>query len=401
MPVLRKTLTRSERLAKCRVDMLRVQPFYGALAMRLGMVEDSTLDPPTAATDGTYLRYHPEYIDSLTDAQVRTVVAHEALHCGMKHPYRFGARDPLAWNVATDHNINLTLKDAGFDVPANWLQDEQYRDPRTGYPLASEIIYARLPKNDLPDPHSRMGPAGGESGQATEPGEEDSQPDPNGEPEPGDGEQMSESDWDIETIAAAAAAERAGKGSGAAGRAAAAARAGRVDWREVLKGFITNEVPNGWTWMRPNRRFAWQGIYLPGVRKENCPPIGVAVDTSGSITQDDLNRVAEELTTICAEVLPERIDVVYVDAEVCGTETFTPDDGPITLDAKGGGGTAFQPGLDHFTNAEEPVAAVIYITDLYGPAPEEPDYPVLWVIIPTSYHDAGPFGTSIKLDPAD
>ena len=47
-------------------------------------------------------------------------------------------------------------------------------------------------------------------------------------------------------------------------------------------------------------------------------------------------------------VRPEYIKVIYCDADVQGTETFYPDNSVI-LNAGGGGGTAFQPGLDAVT----------------------------------------------------
>ena len=191
--------------------------------MRLALALDETLDPKTAAMDGTSIRFYPDFVDGKSDPELRFVMAHEVLHCAMKHPFRFGNRDHEGWNLACDYAINLTLKDAGFTVPPDAAIDEQYRDPATGYPLAAEIIYARFPKGeDMPRPgpgQTKMEPA----------------PDKQESPEPDAPEPVSESDWDIEAIAAEAASNRAGKSGGGAARAVAEARKVREDWREVLQ----------------------------------------------------------------------------------------------------------------------------------------------------------------------
>ena len=71
------------------------------------------------------------------------------------------------------------------------------------------------------------------------------------------------------------------------------------------------------------------------------------------------------------------------------------------LNASGGGGTRFQPALDHFNNDPDgPPAAVIYLTDLDGPAPEQPkDYEVLWAVPEQHYREGKhPFGRSVKVN---
>jgi predicted metal-dependent peptidase len=90
------------------------------------------------------------------------------------------------------------------------------------------------------------------------------------------------------------------------------------------------------------------------------------------------------------------MDVIYCDFRVTRVKSFSPDDSEITLGAHGGGGTAFQPVFDHVAAQGDAPAALIYFTDLEGPKPQQPEYPVLWVTTEASALN-GPFGETVRL----
>jgi predicted metal-dependent peptidase len=54
------------------------------------------------------------------------VVAHEVMHCALRHHTRRGGRDPQLWNKACDYVVNLALRDAGFAMPAWVLCDDRF-----------------------------------------------------------------------------------------------------------------------------------------------------------------------------------------------------------------------------------------------------------------------------------
>jgi len=208
------------------------------------------------------------------------------------------------------------------------------------------------------------------------------------------GEPMTAADWQIATEQASLVARKAGKMDGDTERAAKQARRSATDWRTILRRFIENAVPADYSWTRPNRRHIADGLYLPGVVRENMPRLAVAVDTSSSIGQELLDLFAAELTAILHETRPESLDVVYCDTRIQAVETFSPDDAAVELHPHGGGGTRFQPVFDHFR--DDPPAGLIYFTDLEGPAPQEPDYPVLWVTTEAATRPA-PFGDVVSV----
>ena len=155
-----------------------------------------------------------------------------------------------------------------------------------------------------------------------------------------------------------------------------AAREPRTDWRAHLRQFLEQVQPSDYSWQRPARMYLPFGLYLPGQQRENMPRIGIFVDTSRSTTH--LREMfAVEATSIIREARPEAVDVIYVDTHVRRHQEFLPDD-ELTFEMMGGGGTIFQPGFDWFTDAANPPAAVIVLTDLEADEPMEPAYPVLW-----------------------
>jgi len=126
------------RVVRARAFLLRSHPFFGNLAMRLRIREHNELRVKTMATDGTFLYWCREFLEKVSDSMLLFAVAHEVLHCALCHHTRRGTRDPLLWNIACDHVVNLLLRAAGFRPP-----DWAYCDPKyTG--LNAEQVYRLL-----------------------------------------------------------------------------------------------------------------------------------------------------------------------------------------------------------------------------------------------------------------
>jgi predicted metal-dependent peptidase len=201
-----------------------------------------------------------------------------------------------------------------------------------------------------------------------------------------------EEDWAIATAQAEATARAMGIGAGDTARTIRQQVAPKVDWRDVLRRYLSAAAKSDYAWTPPNRRYIARGLYLPSLRSETLGPVVVAVDTSGSIDDATLAAFSAETASILDEAAPEAVHVVYCDAEVRATERFEPGDG-IRLTPHGGGGTAFRPVFDWIGQSDiQPVCAV-YLTDLdgtdFGPPP---DYPVLWV---STLRTSAPFGEVI------
>ena len=401
------------RITAARTRLLLDFPWFGSLAMRLRIEQSSEVK--TFSTDGTRLIYNPATAATYTDAELTGVMAHEVMHCALLHPYRRAHRDPKEWNIATDYAINSELIKSGLTLPKGILHDPKFDG------LSADVIFAQLAKqkqqqpqgqpqpapNGQPQPQNAQpdatqpdtgtiedAPAGMPQTNQPQPSQGQPQtgaPDPNGQPQ-----EMTASDWQIAAEQATDVARACGKLPGGMDRKVKQSRTQPADWRAILREFVTQTVPSDYSWMAPNRRYISDGLYLPGITKENLGVLAVAVDTSGSIDEHLLAAFGKELTAIAHEANPEAITVLYCDSKIQHTETFAADD-EIILHAHGGGGTCFTPVFEAVNAWEEPPAALIYFTDLdcYD-RPTAPDYPVLWCTDLSVTKD-GPFGETVRV----
>jgi predicted metal-dependent peptidase len=374
----RMTRTIEKRLSKCRTKLLLDSPWFGSLSMRLRLESCDTI--PTFATDGTRILYNPIFAASLPDEQIVAVIAHEVMHCALLHMYRRGHREPFLSNVAQDYAINIELQKSGFKLPDGCLIDAKYDGQ------SFEAIYAKLLKNAKKITVS-LGPTGecrdAQSGDKEGKGGSASV-------------QMSERDWQIAAQSAANTCKGIGKMPAHFEEMIAAARKPVADWREILREFIEATTPSDYSWTNPNRRHVANGLYLPGIVRENTGHIAVAIDTSGSIDTNLLRAFCTEVNEIVQEAKPERISVLYADCAVHKVETYGQDE-EITMRAVGRGGTAFQPTFDAVAKWEEPPVCLIYFTDLQSSdTPTEPPYPVLWAVS-ESETGTGVFGRTVRV----
>ena len=400
-------MTAEKCMTRARTRLLLDQPWFGSLAMRLQMIPDSTV--PTVETDGTKLVYNPEFILSRTDADLLTIMAHELLHCALLHPYRRGARNADKWNKAADYAVNAELVAAGFVMPSDALVDMKYQG------LSADVIYSQL--GDEPDDQGNPsqeqgqgqgGPGQGQGKQPLSTGTVSDAPAPGagnaqgqGQEQAGQGQpdSMTAEDWKVAAEQATSVSRACGNTPGGAARATKRARESAEDWRATLLEFVEHQIPSDFTWSNPNRRHIANGLYLPGILKENLGTLAVAVDTSGSISQSLLDCFAAELTAILHEARPEKVRVIYCDMAIQHEEEFTPDDPEIKLAAHGGGGTRFAPVFDLLNAADEAPTALLYFTDLENGREviDEPNYPVLWCT-GLNVTKSAPWGRTVRVD---
>lgn len=381
-------MTAMEKLIKARAALVLDEPFFGSLVLRLKVKEDSSCD--TLWVDGSTLGFSPSFVDSLSMDVLKGCLCHEVLHCALAHHARRGSRDSGRWNVSADYAVNSIIKDK-FSLPDGFLFDPGLVD------LSAEDIYSKLPDDKGGDQdQGGSGPGGG-------PGDKDSQ----GEDEPGQGSgsdpggcgevrdavsedegaapgeadfSRAEADWKVAVVQAAQQAQAFGQLPAGIDRLVDEIVNPRVDWRAILRRFMDTAAKSDYSWIPPNRRHVYAGVYLPSCRNSELGPVVVAVDTSGSISDDMLGRVAAELSAIFQDARAEA-HVVYCDSKIQGVEYFPAGEFPSRLNAKGGGGTDFRPVFDWVEGSGVIPSCIIYFSDLDGQYPEfDPGFPVLWVV---------------------
>ncbi len=363
-----KLLTAEQRLSKALVAIMG-SPKYTALAGVLMIGEKTVNDIPTACTNGRDEMYGREFVEGLTDAELRGVVLHENYHklyqhmSTWKHLWEI---DPHSANQAMDYVINIKIADDNTDgfavIPKGGLLDAQYRDMDTAQ------VFNLIHQSDDGDDDGGM-----------------DEHDWKGAQDLSDEEKGALARDIDEAIRQGALA--AGKMGGTDSRDLEELLKPQVDWREVLREFIsTTCAGNDYsTWARPNRRLMSQGVYMPSGISQSVGELVVAIDTSGSINKRTLTAFLSEVKSICDTVHPEQVRLLYWGHEVVGDESYKTDelDGLITsTKPTGGGGTDVNCVTQYMTAEGINPQACIVLTDGYlcgnwG----EWSCPVLWTVI--------------------
>jgi predicted metal-dependent peptidase len=408
-----KQLSSVVRIQRGRTTLLLDHPFFGTLLFRLGARRCGSI--ATMATDGVSLFFNPDFVDNLHAAELAGVLAHEVMHPALAHHTRRGGRDPKRWNMACDYAINPMLLDAGLTLPKDVLLDHRFRG------MSAEGIYNLIEEQENQggskgDPESQDASADGASSEQ-ESEEPSDDPSPAGEPtapttpggfgqvldapepEEDEGSTVAEQTraWQIAVEQAENVARLAGKMPAGAVRSLEAAEAAGVDWRELLRRAWSETAPTDYSWTRPNRRHIWSGLYLPGVFSEGVGEIAIAVDCSGSVSARQLGLFEAEVRSILEGQRPQRVHVLYFDAEVQKTELYQAGD-PISLTPVGGGGTDFAPCFRWLDERGIVPQTLVFLTDLWGAFPSAaPAYPVLWA---STRSRSAPFGQVIPMGAA-
>ena len=395
----------AERIRKARTALLLDHPFFGSLLFRLKGEECRSI--PTMATNGVVLRYNPAFVDTLNAATLAGVLANEVLHPALQHHVRRSGRDSRRWNEACDYAINPLLLDAGLSLPDGVLVDPRFRG------MSAEQIYNLREAEAQPQPsgqNSASEGAGDGSGETSEKQcctDEPTAPETEGgvgqvldAPLPDDGTPSVEEqarEWRVAVNQAITLSKQAGKAPAGLARTLEGAAEAQVDWRELLRRLWSDTIPADSSWMRPNRRHIWSGLYLPGVAREGTGEIAIAVDCSGSVNARQLRLFEAEIRSIIEGQRPERVHVLYFDAEVHKVDTYMAGE-MLHLEPVGGGGTDFGPCFDWLNEHGIHPQTMVFLTDLYGSFPESaPDYPVIWA---STGSRQAPFGSVIPMHAA-
>ena len=356
--------------------LLMDEPFFAALSRKIEKKVDRSI--PTA---GVYVNklngqfemiYNPEFLASLPEHQIKGVLKHEFYHLIFEHVTN---RKPdgvphKTWNIAADLAINSHLQG---ELPE--LACMPGVGPFEALPLGESAEWYL--KNITDDQVDQCGE--GDEGQPGEPGEG----------EPGTGQIGSHEGWDDEgqspeeDAANQMAKERLKQGMKEAAQEASKSPNGwgsiggelkkeiikrletKVDWKKVLRYFIkTSQRANkSSTVRRINRRYAY---IHPGKKVKRQAKIAIAIDQSGSVSDDMLEKFFGELNKLSKLAA---FTVVPFDTRV---------DEKLVYEWKKGkshsaervmcGGTCFDAPTE-YVNKRGDFDGVIILTDMEAPAP--------------------------------
>jgi predicted metal-dependent peptidase len=401
------------KLAAARTRLILEKPFLGALVMHLPMKPADPKWCKTTATDARNFYYNPDYIGRLNLEQTQFVLAHEAMHCALSHFARRNHRQKHRWDVACDYAVNMILDDERMHGPDNALMSAAYRG------LTAEEIYPVLhedPPEETQDTHlfdnesDNQGGAGesreqdgdgSQSGKNKDDGSGNADAQPGGQstqertpPPPADPQQLDEQ-WKSRLAAAAQAARQAGRLSQSLQRLVDNLLAPQLPWRAMLARYMMNAARDDYSFQRPSRRES--AALLPRLSSQGVKVV-VALDTSGSVQEEELRQFLAEIDALKGQVRAEvTLHACDDKLDVNGPWRYAMWE-PVVLpdDVSGGGGTDFRPVFAWMDREHLSPDLLIYFTDAQGRFPDrEPHYPVVWLVKGKS---TVPFGTRIQLN---
>ena len=432
------------RVSDCVTELLRKQPFFGSLVLRLPLRLDPTRE--TLATDGHEIRYSPRWVAETDSHLIETAMARVVMACALKHHTRRGERDPERWQMASQLVTHALIRDAGFTLPPDaqaWdgltveqaydrLQAEDGDSGDDGSASSDAAAGASPAGQASPDSNDedsddqtdssaddsdgrdddRNGEPDGEAGEDQDgdgqgqdgndegdDGTSDAPPshDPSGTGEVMDADARAGDDgepaeapvdvtaeeqaWDEAMHQALNIARAEGKVPGQVEETIQGAHASTLDWRSLLRRYMTDAASHDYSWSVPNRRFIDSGLYLPSIRSEGIETIAFIIDISSSLPTPTLAEFWAELREVAAEIRPESVIVLQVDTIVQDVAEYAADDLPDEIAIKGRGGTDFRPGFAWLDEQGIQPGVCLYFTDMEcSDYPEaEPPFPTIWV----------------------
>jgi len=362
--------------------LLMDEPFFACLSRKIEKKVDRSI--PTA---GVYVNkqngqfemiYNPEFLDSLPEEHVKGVLKHEFYHLIFEH---VTSRKPegvphKTWNIAADLAINSHLVG---ELPE--LACMPGVGPFEDFPkLQSAEWYLKNLTDDQVDQCDN-----GEGG--------------DGDPQPGTGQVGNHDGWDEDSNSPAAdaanqmAKERLKQAMKEAAQEASKSPNGwgsiggelkkdimkkletKVDWKKVLRYFIkTSQRANkSSTIRRINRRYAY---IHPGKKVKRQAKIAIAIDQSGSVSDEMLQKFFGELNKLSKLA---SFTVVPFDTKVNDKLVYEWGKGKNHKAQRVMcGGTCFDAPTE-YVNKRGDFDGVIILTDMEAPAPKACKAQRMWM----------------------
>lgn len=145
-----------------------------------------------------------------------------------------------------------------------------------------------------------------------------------------------------------------------------------ADWKRLFRSYLGRE--HSQYTKKSRKRLSRRFPDAPGNRRIRKPHILVAIDTSGSVSMPEYREFFGQILSMKDSV---SFHVVECDATIQHEYDF---DGTVPEVLHGGGGTSFQPVVDHYNQNRRRYDALVYFTDGYGDIPDDTPRQTLWVI---------------------
>lgn len=392
-------MTPEQKLIKAKCQLLISEPWFGQLACYLNLIGTKYLESAGITPDGDFY-YNSKWVDKLNDRELRGLVCHEILHLAYSHPFREQNRQHLLWNAAADLKINNDLNYKDFlDLPRDGLIPEHGQWSQGKITIenieekTTEQIYEELKKKAPKLPKFIvdlliMSP-GSKLGKKLKKKILDKLK----------GKKLDMGDLSREWQGRVSNASQGKlKGSMPAGllRELNALESPELSWLQIIQERFSRKEKKR-SWKSANKK--WLPFYFPATVKDKSLKAVIAIDTSGSMSKEELTQALSEIWGLANSFKSIELTLITCDAKI--HQVFKIENGNkrklFNVSLKGYGGTDFQPVFRWIKKEfQNMVDTCVYFSDLQGDFPKEkPPYQVYWV---SQYpEEKVPFGRIVKL----
>jgi predicted metal-dependent peptidase len=391
-------MDKQQSLSKISKELMLKEPYYGFFLIMLNKMWRKDL--PTAGVSKNGINYqlaiNEEFWTSLSEKHQMGLLKHELLHIAFGHLVSFGSfRNKKLANVAMDMEINQYidpdyLPDGGIDI-------NNYEDLNLDRKAGCRYYYDKL--QQLKDEKDKDGTCGNE--------EMDKLLDciDNGDvPDHSTWEEfddLSEAEKkliekQLQKVLSDAKEQTIKKRGNVPGEIEGVIIIEEIvkpkfDWRSYVRRFsgTSTKVFTKKIRRKENRRYDEN----PGLKIKMKQHMLLAIDTSGSVSDTELNEFMNEIHHIYKAGVD--ITIVQCDTSINSIEEYK---GKNELNVKGRGGTEFDPVLDYYNANQKKYTSLVYFTDGECYTSVKPKGRILWVLSERSSMNESLPGHVIKLE---
>jgi len=399
-------MSKEENLSKASKDLMLREPFWGFFLIMLNKVWRKDL--PTAGVSKNGVNYqlamNEEFFNELSHEHRQGLIQHELMHISLNHLSQwFDFSNKKIANIAMDLEINQMIKDEY--LPEGGMKLEMFAeldlDPRAG----TRYYYKKLMEAD--EEKKQKGSSGCPAfddlmnqSEGNAPGE--------GMPELPDHstweefENMSESEKRIiETqlgrVLNQAVEQTVKKKGNIPGHVEDfllelnKVEPPKFNWKAYIRRFVGTSAKVYIKKSRRKENIKFQDT--AGVKIKRKQNLLLAIDTSGSVCDDELREFMNEIHHVHKTGVD--VTIIQCDTHIRSIEPYKANK---EFSVNGRGGTEFDPVLEYYNENRQKFNSLIYFTDGECYTTVKPKNPVLWVLSERSSMNNSLPGKVIKLE---
>ena len=366
------------KIEKAYKKLLIESPFYGLFLLGLSKVIDESVETACVRKRGINceLVINPEYWETLDDIQQLNLIQHEIYHIVFQHMFMIPFfKNHEVLNVAADCEVNSYLQ----NLDDTWIVPSMFNaESKLGTKVYYDIIM-----NQTPPPLSQGG--GGSNCSNGLPDTKDDHSSWDKEfKECSDAEKQLIQNQINSQIKTAAEQTMKMRGTIPAEMKAIVDELFKpkprvFDWKAYFRRMLGSIYDINIKKTRRKESIRFPGA--AGIKHKKKVSILVAVDTSGSLNDEELKDFFSEITYIYKA--GARITILECDAAISANYEYT---GKWTGKVHGRGGTDFQPVIDYYRKNMKDYAALVYFTDGMCSIPNNVPRDTIWVITSAGDH---------------